>query len=215
MNRIINKLEKKPVIFSASLIAFQSLSFLFVKLFQEETHLLNSLVDDKIPFCSPFILIYSFWYILIFILPYYYYKKDKEMFYKYVTSYIISILISSIIFIIYPTEVIRPSLPNTGILNIITNIIYFVDTPAINCLPSMHCAISMLFILSSFCTKKTSNRYRIFILISSLLIMISTLFVKQHVLIDLITGDIMMIIIFIYVSKNKKIVNKMKKILNF
>lgn len=215
MKKFLKKLEIKPILFSIGLIGFQSLSFLFVKLFQGKTHLLNSSIDDKIQFLSIFILIYCLWYVLIFITPYYYYKRDKRVFYKYVTSYIISIIISSIVFVIYPTEVIRPTLENNNLFNIMTNIIYWVDNPAINCLPSMHCAISMLFILSAFDSKKTTVSYRLFISLSSIGIMLSTLFVKQHVMIDLITGNIMMTIIYLIVSYNPKLLNKVEKILKF
>ncbi len=213
MKKIIKKIEIKPLLFSIGLMIFQSLTYLLVKIFQGPTHLLNSPLDDKIPFISLFILIYVFWYFLLFFVPYNFYIKDKESFYKYVVSILIAILFSDIIFIIYPTEVIRPTIENTNVLNIITNLIYLVDTPAINCLPSMHCSISMLFILSTLFSKKTTKKYKTFIIISSILIMLSTLFVKQHVIIDLITGDLLMIIIFMYVNKSKKIVNYAKKIL--
>lgn len=213
MKKIFNKLDSKPLLLSVFLIAYQSVLFLIVKVFQNNYHLLSSPLDQKIPFVNYFILIYCFWYFLIFYLPYFFYKKDKDIFYKYITSYVLSTIISSIIFIIYPTEVIRPTLDNTNIFNILTNIIYFVDTPAINCLPSMHCAISMLFILSVYNTKKITNKFKFFILISSLLIMLSTLFVKQHVIIDLISGNFMMILIYFYVSNDERIIKKCKKIL--
>ena len=44
--------------------------------------------------------------------------------------------------------------------------------------------------------------------------MLSTVFVKQHVVIDIISGDILMTIIYLIVNNNKKIVNKTKKVLN-
>ena len=44
--------------------------------------------------------------------------------------------------------------------------------------------------------------------------MIATLFVKQHVLIDLVAGDILMTITYIFATYNKKTVNKVKKLLS-
>ena len=214
MKEFFNKIEKKPVLITVSLIAFQSLSFLFVKLFQSNYHVLESTIDNQIPFNKWWILIYCSWHILIFYIPYYLYKKDKNTLAKYLVCYVASIIISSIIFIIYPTIVSRPALDNSNILHILTNFIYWLDNPAINCLPSMHCAISMLFIFSIFTSKKTSRNMKIFILIISILIMISTLFVKQHVVIDIVTGDIMMTFIYFCVNIDKKGVNKVKKLLN-
>ena len=193
---------------------FQSLSYLFIKLFQGNPHMIGNLIDDKIPFCKYFIIPYCMWHVLIFYLPYYYYKKDKNTLSKYLACYILSIILSSIIFVIYPTMVERPVLENNNIFNILTNFIYFIDTPPINCLPSMHCAISMLFVLSAFTCKKVSNKMKTFILITSIFIMISTVFIKQHVVIDIITGDLLMTFIYLYVNHDKKIVNKIKKMLN-
>ena len=43
--------------------------------------------------------------------------------------------------------------------------------------------------------------------------MVSTLVIKQHVLIDLITGDIIMTVCFLIVCNNKYILSKTKKLL--
>ena len=214
MKKLFNKNEKKPVLISISLIAFQSITFLFVKLFQSNLHMIGNYIDDKIPFINWFIIPYYIWYLLIFYLPYYFYKKDKNSLAKYLSCYVLSIIISSIIFIIYPTIVTRPTVDSNNILNFLVNMVYMVDDPAINCLPSMHCAISMLFVLSTFTSRNVPKRMKIFILFISILIMISTVFTKQHVVIDIITGDIMMCLIYLYINSNKKLTNKVKKLLN-
>ena len=134
------------------------------------------------------------------------------MLYKYIGAYSICVIAAAIIFIIYPTTIERATL-GKGLFDFFTKIIYFVDTPAINCLPSLHCAISMLFILVSIYSKKLTNRFKIPVIILSILVMASTLLVKQHVLVDLITGDILMIISFIIVNKSKKTVKFIQKLL--
>lgn len=211
----MKKNEKfKPLLIPLLLVSFQGLSFLFVKLFQSNIHIISNSIDDKIPFINYFIIPYCFWYVMLFTMPYFLYNKDKNSLCKYLASYIICVLITDVFFIIYPTGVIRPDLLNNNVLNIITNIIYYIDTPAVNCMPSMHCAISMLFILSACTSKKFNTTFKLLVTIISILIMLSTLFIKQHVLIDLITGNILMTIIFIFVNYNKKLVNKTKKLLN-
>lgn len=214
MKKFIKKIELKPLLISIGLVIFQSAFFFLSKLLQSNPHLIGNSIDDRIPFCNWFIIPYFLWYFMLFIVPYYYYKKDKDMLYKYILSYCICAVIAAVIFTIYPTTVARPTLSNNNILNFITNTIYFFDTPAINCLPSLHCAVSMLFILTAFTSKKVTNTFRIPVAIMSILVMIATLFVKQHVLIDVITGDILMAIIYLFVTCNKKNVNKAKKLLN-
>ena len=61
--------------------------------------------------------------------------------------------------------------------------------------------------------KKCPNYLKIFTLIISILIMIATLFIKQHVFIDLISGDALAIVSYIIVSKFKKINKKVKELL--
>lgn len=212
MKKLLKKLELKPLLISVGLVIFQSIFFFTAKLLQGEPHLIGNTFDHNTPFISFFILFYVSWYLLLFIVPYYLYKKDKPTLYKYIAAYSICAVTAAIIFVIYPTTLERGTL-GKGVFDFITSIIYWVDTPAINCLPSLHCAISMLFILVSLVSKKVTNKFRIPVITLSILIMISTLLVKQHVLIDLITGDILMLVIFIIVNYSKNIVNFVQKLL--
>lgn len=213
MKKLLSKIEIKPLFTVILLVVIQSLFYMSMKIFQGPPHLIGGLIDQKLGFCIYAIIPYCIWYLLLFIVPYYLYKNDKNIFYKYVASYLLCILLSAFIYVIYPTTLDRPEITQNGILYFITKVIYWIDTPAVNCLPSMHCALSMLFILSTFTSKKTSIIFKIIICILSISIMISTLLIKQHVLVDLITGDILMTICYLYVNYDKKIVNKTKKLL--
>ena len=95
-----------------------------------------------------------------------------------------------------------------------TRIVFWVDTPAQNCFPSLHCAVSMLFILYMFECKKCPLYLKILTLIISILIMIATLCTKQHVFIDLLSGDILAIVSYIMVNNLKKTKKKVKELLS-
>ncbi len=213
MKKLIKKIEFKPLITTLVLIMIQCAMFFISKLIQGEPHILSSFIDDAIPFNVWFIIPYFSWYIFIFAVPYYVYLKDKNKFYKYIIDYFFITLFSNVVFLIYPSQVIRPEFETTGLLTFVTNFIYWIDTPAINCLPSLHCAISMLFILIVCTTKKADNKFKIFIFIMSVLIMFSTLFTKQHVFIDLVTGDVLALIVYVMFMNNKKLVKKMQELL--
>ena len=142
------------------------------------------------------------------------YKKDKNIFTKYIISYLFCTVIANIIFIIYPTYVDRPIVIGNSILELITRIVFWVDTPAQNCFPSLHCAVSMFFILYMFECKKCPLYLKILTLIISILIMIATLYTKQHVFIDLLSGDILAIVSYIIVNNLKKIKKKVKELLS-
>lgn len=213
MKKLIKKIEIKPLLTTIGLVLFQLVSFYANKLFQGEAHIVGSFIDDAIPFNAWFILPYYAWYLLIFIVPYYAYLKDKSKFIKYAICYIVITVISNIVFLAYPSMVIRPEFETTGILTFLTNFIYWIDNPAINCLPSLHCAISMLFVLVICTMKKANIKFKIFVFIMSVLIMFSTLFTKQHVFIDLVTGDVLALVVYVIFMNNKKIVKKVQELL--
>ena len=140
---------------------------------------------------------------MLFIVPYLLYKSDKEIFKKYFVSTFISITIAGLIYILFPTSIVRASINGSGITNFIVKFIYLIDTPVMNCFPSMHCIISFLFIFSVIGCRNLSNKYKWVISILSCLIVISTLLVKQHVVVDVISGFIISSFVYFIVCKTK------------
>lgn len=210
----MKKIEYKPLILTVALIAFQSFCYFVSKFFEGNPNLIGGVIDSKIPFNIWFIIPYCVWYLLIFLIPYYLYKKDKNIFTKYIISYLFCTVIANIIFIIYPTYVDRPIVTGNSIVELMARIVFWVDTPAQNCFPSLHCAVSMLFILYMFECKKCPLYLKILTLIISILIMIATLYTKQHVFIDLLSGDILAIVSYIIVNNLKKTKKKVKELLS-
>lgn len=212
--KLFKKIDLKPVYICLGMIIIQAIIFMVLKIFQGEPHLIKGYLDNKIPFCSIFIIPYCIWYILVFFVPIYFYYNDKGAFVRYFICYGICSLCADLVFLIYPTEVLRPVFESSNVFNYITNIIYAVDDPPVNCLPSLHCAISMVFILTSLSSKKTSKLFKIFIIIISVLIMLSTLFIKQHVFIDFLTGITLAIYVYIFIINNNFLFNKIKNLLH-
>ena len=209
----MKKIEIKPIITTIILIAFQSALYLISRLFESNLHLIGNTIDTKIPFNIWFMIPYCLWYILIFIVPYYLYKKDKDSFIRYIYCYLICSVIANIIFVIYPTTVNRPDVIVKGPLSFITNFIFTFDNPPMNCFPSLHCAMSMLFILFIFEIKNIKPIIKISITLISILIMIATLYTKQHVFIDLVSGDALAIIVYFIIKKITHENIKFKKML--
>mgnify|MGYP004449435715 CR=1 FL=1 len=192
MKKYIKKLEIKPIITTISLVCIQSILYFISKLLQGDLNLVGNVIDTKIPFVPAFFIPYCIWYLMIFIIPYYLYCKDKDKFIKYTMAYILCSMIGNIVFISYPSTVARPTVTGTDIFSLIAKFIYWIDTPT-NCFPSLHCAISMLFILYICESKNTNIITKISVCIISILIMLSTLFTKQHVVVDFISGDMLAI----------------------
>lgn len=204
MNKIMKKINLKVILISIFLVAFQSIFFFLTKPFIKDPYILGSSLDNAIPYVPGFIWIYVFWYFMLFAVPYYIASKNETSLYKYVITYIITIIISGIIFVAFPNSVIRANITETDISNKLVALIYKLDTPAINCLPSIHCLFSYLFILGVFdCKKNASNIMKFVITTLSILVVLSTLFVKQHVVYDAIASLILAIVFWIIVDKFK------------
>ena len=208
----MKKFELKPIIISILLIVFQSILYALSKVFCITPHIIGNKIDDLIPFTLIFIIPYVFWYFMLFLIPYKMYKEDKTNLYKYIITNVLTVIVANIIFICYPTLVIIPEITGDNILVLITKFIYWIDTPALNCFPSIHCTFSMLFILHICTSKKHNKKFKIFTFITSILVMASTLLIKQHVFIDLISGDLIATIIFLIIRKESKLTNKVKQL---
>lgn len=204
--------DLKLIIGIIGLIIFEAFIFFLTKPFIQNPFVLGSSLDNMIPFVPEFIWIYVFWYIMLLIVPYYIAKKNNDSFFKYAATFIISTTIAGIIFVAFPNTVIRANIQENDLSSKLVKVIYMLDDPGINCLPSIHCLFSYLFIFSIFDTKdKTPIYAKIIITILSILVVLSTLFIKQHVVYDAIVAFVIASIIWIIVDKFK-VYNFLKRI---
>lgn len=194
------KKKNKIVYVIISLILYQTFLYLITKTSPFKPHYIKIGLDNSIPFIPSFIYFYVSWYAMLFLIPYKIYKNDIEVFYKYILSLAITITVLALIYLFYPTIVVRPDIISTNITLSLLKFIYFIDTPALNCLPSMHCNVCFLFIFYIINSKNINKKSKIIICIWSLIVIISTLFVKQHVILDIISAFIVSFITFIIVN---------------
>ena len=197
------KENKNRIIILFGVFIFQSLIYFITKLFQNNPVYLNNVIDDRIPFIPSFVVFYVMWYLFLILIPLLILKYNKKVFDKYIVVSIVYAILEGIIFILFPTTMNRQPLVVTDISTWIVDIIYKVDTPVCNLFPSAHCAFSILFIISVLDVKEVKKEYKILIIISSLLIILSTLFIKQHVTLDVL-GALLIVPIY-YILRKRKI----------
>lgn len=195
--------KNKSIIYVIILVLTQCLSYFLSKISPLKPVLLSSSLDDKIPFIPIFVLFYVFWYLLLVFVPMMLYKKDNEKFKIYFVSVLICLFLSALTFIFYPTMINRPSFKVTNLSTFILNIVYFFDTPAVNCMPSVHCLICFMFLYVSFRNKNIKFSLRLLLEIMSIIVILSTLFIKQHVLIDVFTAFILSFVVYMLVKSLK------------
>lgn len=184
-------MKKKKFLVSISiLMVSQAFFYWFIKLFQSNPSYINFPLDNKIPFLPSFIYIYNLFYPFIFLAFYSLFQKDENNYYKGIVAGIIGYLICDIIYLYYPTIMPRLPLPATtnSITGLIVKITYFFDEPALNCFPSIHCLFCFQIIFSYLKTNLIETKKKIPIIIFSSLIILSTVLVKQHYVLDIISA---------------------------
>ncbi|MCM0648362.1 phosphatase PAP2 family protein [Clostridium swellfunianum] len=152
-------------------------------------------LDNSIPFVKAFIIPYIIWYGFIFLTMLYLCCKDRDIYYKTLTSYALGLIASYITFYFFQTTVPRPELLEGDILTRMVNSIYSADQPY-NCFPSIHVLTSFLMVKGIMASNVRNKVNMSLIWITSFMIIISTVFIKQHVVFDVIGGIVYADVIF-------------------
>lgn len=158
-------------------------------------HSLVTDIDQGIPLVKIFIVPYVSWYIFIFLTLSYLCFKDKDTYYKTLLAYNISLSICYLVYYTYQTTVPRPELVGNDIFTKFLSYIYSADQPY-NCFPSIHSLTSYLMIKAINTSSIKNKLNHIVISGTSVLIITSTLFVKQHVVLDALSAILLGDMIF-------------------
>lgn len=145
-------------------------------------------IDQKIPFVPGMIYIYSSWFALLFLIPLLLFRHDTMFCLRYFLAYVLDHVISTVAYLIWPTTFQRPEAGGKGLTLLVMKTVYSANHRFLNCAPSMHCTIAFLFLFAAVGCPGLVLALRIVIVILSLLIVASTVLVKQHVLLDVITA---------------------------
>ena len=213
-------LNKKFIISIIMMMAVGGLTYFSVKFLQSDYHYIYSPIDNKIPFIPQLGIVYNLFYPTVFITMYYIFCKDRKNYYKGVIACIIGYTICNIIFIVYPTIMYRPYVDYSSLdwfTGLVLKITYTVDTPALNCCPSIHCLFCFQVIFTLCISKNIKIYKKILISLLLLLIIVTTLLIKQHYLYDVTYALLIVIItnIITYVFKlYPRITNYIKRKIN-
>jgi hypothetical protein len=152
-------------------------------------------IDQVIPFLPIFIIPYILWYAYIFCYLIYFCFKDTKVYLNTLMLIVISELACFVIYFFFQSTVPRPALAGDNIIIDFVTWIYTKDRPY-NCFPSIHVLTTFAIMLASFHIKNKHFINKLSIHILGTLIIISTLFVRQHVVLDMIGS--MFLVTFLY-----------------
>jgi membrane-associated phospholipid phosphatase len=185
----INDREREDVLYQSDFHCLSRLAALFeavgwhaVKL---PTHDATSFIDRQIPlipqFIWPYLLCYIFPFLPLLVV------KDWHRFNRTLLSVILADLSAFLLYLIFPIAFSRPGL-GQGLSEQLLSLLYRIDFhPGANKLPSLYVTFTWIIYLA--CRGQRLNKfYDTIVFLLAMLITFSALFVKQHVVADVILG---------------------------
>ena len=164
-----------------------------------QVHMLQMRADYKIPFCEYFIVPYLLWFGYVAWAVGYFYFKNKDEYFKLCAMLFTGMTVFLVISTIYPNgHYLRPAyFEHNNIFIQMVKWLYATDTPT-NLFPSVHVfnsiAVNIAVWHSDNFKKNKAVRYGSAVLM--VLIILSTMFLKQHSVFDVVTG--MVLAVFMY-----------------
>ena len=170
---------------------------------------IHSVFDDYIPFIEIFIIPYLLWFVYVSGTVLYFFFTDKQGFYRICTLLITGMTLFLIICTIFPNGLnLRPStFARDNIFVDLVRFIYRADTST-NVLPSLHVYNS----IGCYIAIRNSQKLRQYkwvqngSLVLTVSIVLSTMFLKQHSVVDVIAAIVMIYFVyqFVYIPEQVK-----------
>lgn len=144
---------------------------------------LDGIIPPIPAFVIFYVLAYPFWYITYYLIC----RSDAGKARRVVWTDVAAKLFCGLIFILIPTTMSRPSISSDNFCGALLNAVYASDAPD-NLFPSIHCLESWICFLAIRDEEKVPDWVKISAFVLAVLICLSTVFTKQHVLIDGVAG---------------------------
>ena len=143
-------------------------------------------LDDRIPFCEWFIIPYYLWFpYILLVIAYFFFFAERREYYQMAGFLFVGMSIALLTYTIWPNGIsFRPDLDALGRDNVLIDLTRFIyaHDPSTNCCPSIHCfnSIGVCIAINQCGSLRKRRVIRIGSCVLSLLICLSTVFVKQH-----------------------------------
>ena len=191
----------KYLIIITILLILQGFSYFITKQMISNYHVMKSIIE--VPLIKEFIYAYNFWYPFLIISTFLVFKYDNKLFRPLIYTIILVDIMALITFFIYPTEMIRPEIQVSDFTTWFIDFTYKTDTPAVNCLPSLHCILTFICIFYVLVSKNIKWYKKLIMFIIAILIVLSTVFIKQHIVEDIILAFIYTFIGILIIYTNR------------
>lgn len=150
-------------------------------------HNLESPLDQLVPFLpwtvSIYLVCYLFWvanYVIAV-------RQEEEEAWKFLGADFLAKMVCLFCFILLPSTNVRPEVGDSSLWCSVMKLVYRVDA-ADNLFPSIHCLVSWFCYIGVRKNPSIPRWYSFFSLIFALMVCVSTLTTKQHVIVDTFAG---------------------------
>lgn len=164
-------------------------------------HAIHCRLDDLIPFNEYFIIPYYSWFLFMAIGIVYFFFRSQGECVRMGAALIIGMSVAVAVFFLYPSGLVgfRPEeFPRENICTELVRFLHKADTPT-NVLPSLH-VYNTLVIIAAVFHSKTFGTHKKAICISAsvwgFLICISTVFLKQHSVVDVAAAVLLFALVY-------------------
>lgn len=166
------------------------------------SRIIHMKADDYIPFCEYFVIPYLLWFLYVSGAVVYFMLQNKQDYFRLCTFLFTGMTIFLIISTLWPNgHHLRPYVfERENIFTLLTSALYKTDTPN-NLWPSIHVynSIGVHIAVLKNTTLRKNKAVHISSLVLCISIILSTVFLKQHSLFDVITAFIMSAIMYLVV----------------
>lgn len=189
MNRI-NRIVPKPMQLPLVLVlVWNGLAYFCTRLVNSGLHHhdLSLPLDGSIPLIpwtvSIYLVCYGFWVVNYILAAH----QDPEEAWQFFAGEFLAKMVCLVCFLLLPTAIARPEITGTDFWSRLLSLVYLLDSPD-NLFPSIHCLVSWFCCIAVRKNPKIPRWYKGFSLVFTLLVCISTLTTRQHVIVDTFSG---------------------------
>lgn len=147
-------------------------------------HYMETPLDLAIPFIPGWITIYYLSFVSWLVSSVWILSGDRAHAYRFTSAYILALIASAVVFIAYPGTMHRPEPTGDGLFMRWMRQLYRIDSP-MNLCPSLHVLLSYFCWRGTYGCRHIPPWYRWFNFVFLILVCLSILFVKQHVVVDI------------------------------
>ena len=190
MKKAFHYLKKNPLLWIQGYWVLYFIGFFTLEQLNLDYTILHCRLDDYIPFHELFIIPYCVWYVWVYGSIVLFYLKEKEDYLRLCFLMFTGMTIALICYVIWPSGLdLREPLVRDNFFCKLVELMRVLDTPT-NVCPSIHISSTVAIAIVGLRSRlfKDNGWVKLLIWVMTILITLSTVFLKQHSVLDVLAG---------------------------